>query len=113
MRKTIMPALVAGTLALGGCATGYGQDPFGGVLGGIFGGGDDYNNRNLSQFERAGVDACAREAQRYGRVQVTDVRTPRRDVVEVYGRIDSRNSRDDEFSCAFGSDGRIIDFRRR
>ena len=112
MRSKSLIALAASALALSGCATAYGQDPLGGLLNGILGGGNGYNDRNLSQFERAAVDACGREASRYGRVQITDVRTQSRDVVQVYGRIDVRDSRGDEFSCAFRSDGRIVDFRR-
>ena len=115
MRNKVITAMIAGSLALGGCTAGYGydNDPIGGILGGIFGGGGGYdNNRNLSQFERAAVDACGREASRYGRIQITDVRQQSRDVVEVFGRIDSRDRDRDEFRCAFRSDGRIVDFRR-
>ena len=113
MRNKVIAAMIAGSLALGGCTAGYGGDPLGGLLGGILGGNSGYNNnRNMSQFERAAVDACGREASRYGRVQITDVRQQSRDVVEVFGRIDVRDSRGDEFRCAFRSDGRIVDFRR-
>ena len=112
MRNKVITAMLAGSLMLGGCAAGYGGDPLGGLLGGILGGNSGYNDRNMSQFERAAVDACGREASRYGRVQITDVRQQSRDVVEVFGRIDVRDSRGDEFRCAFRSDGRIVDFRR-
>lgn len=106
MRKTFLPAALGATLMLGGC-TGLG-----GVLGPVLGGGyGGYDDRSLSRFERAGAEACAREASRYGRVQVTDVRQTDRDYVEVRGLIDTRDRRNDEFRCLFRSDGRIADFR--
>ncbi|RJY09334.1 hypothetical protein [Aurantiacibacter aquimixticola] len=108
MRKTIIPAILTGAL-LSGC-TAIGTDPLGGLLGGIFGGDDSYGyDRNLSRFERAAVQACGREASRYGRVAIRDVEE-RRDVVRVRGRIDNRNRDRDEFECVFRDDGRIVDF---
>ncbi|KLE34824.1 hypothetical protein AAW00_07455 [Aurantiacibacter luteus] len=99
---------------LGGC-TAYGGDPLGGILGGILGGGGyggGYNNNNnLSQFERAALEACGREAQRYGGVEITAVQQDTRDTVRVQGRINTRDTRNDEFTCTFRSDGRIVDFR--
>ena len=68
MRKTL-PALIAATLCVSGCTTGVGGDPFGGLLGGIIG-GNGYNERNLSDFERAAVNACGQEAERYTRDRV-------------------------------------------
>lgn len=115
MRKTIIPALFAGTLLLGGCAnTGYGGSPLGGILGGILGAGGGYNDRGtLSEFERAAVNACGQEAERTtsGRVGVDRVNQTSRDTVRVDGRIDTRDRNRDEFSCVFRSDGRIVDFR--
>lgn len=108
MRRLIAPTLIAGALALGGCA-----NSLGGVLGDILGtdGYDNgYNDRNLSRFERAAAEACAREASRYGRVTVTDIRQTERDEVRVRGRIDNRDRDRDEFDCDFRSDGRIVDF---
>ncbi|MGB3165259.1 MAG: hypothetical protein WBA68_00580 [Alteraurantiacibacter sp.] len=112
MRKTTLFAIAAGAALTAGCTTGYGQDPLGGLLGGIFGGGGGYN-QNLDRFEQAAVEACGREASRYGRPQIRDVRRDGRDVVLVYGRIDTRDTRRDEFTCAFRSDGRIVDFDLR
>lgn len=109
MRKTTLSALAASTLLLGGCAA-YGGDPFGGLLGGIFGGG--YDDRNLSDFERAAANACAREAEgyRYGRISVTRVEQNSRDTVRVDGRFETRDRSRDEWRCIFRSDGRIVDF---
>ena len=104
MRKTAFIALAASTLALGGCTT----SPLGGLLGGIFD-GNGYNDRNLSRFERAAVDACGREAQRYGQVRIQDVRQIERDIVEVRGYVESYSQRRN-FRCAFRSDGRIVGF---
>ena len=112
MRKFLLPAVAAGTLMLGGCATGIGGDPLGGILGGILGGGGGgYNDNNLSQFERAAVNACGQQASQYGRVSITDVRMASRDTVRVDGRIDSYDRNRDQFTCTFRSDGRIVDFR--
>ncbi|RPF71655.1 hypothetical protein [Aurantiacibacter spongiae] len=107
MKKILVPAMLAGSMLLSGCAAGYGGNPLGGLLGGVFGG----NTRNSgSQFERAAVEACGREASRYGRVQIADVRQSR-DIVEVYGSVEERNRYSRQFRCAFRSDGRIVDFQ--
>lgn len=109
MRKsTILPALAA-TVLLGGCAQ-YGL----GGLGDILGGDpydDRYDDRNLSNFERDAIAACQRQAGTYGRTQVTDVDQNGRDTVEVRGRIDTRDSRSDEFYCVYRSDRRVVEFR--
>ncbi|MGI8943379.1 MAG: hypothetical protein ACR2FJ_03945 [Qipengyuania sp.] len=108
MKKTILAATLAGTMTLGGCAA------LGTGLGGIL--GDDNNNSGYgygsnNDFERAAVNACGREASRYGRVAIDQVTQVSRDVVRVVGRTDSRDSRRDQFSCAFRSDNRIVEFR--
>ena len=115
MRTRILAATLAGTMMLGGCATGlggYGNDPLGGLLGGILGGGyGNYNDGyNANDFERAAVNACGQEASRYGSVRIVDVNRGS-DTVRVLGRIDTRDTRRDEFTCTFRSDGRIVDFR--
>ncbi|RIV83940.1 hypothetical protein [Aurantiacibacter zhengii] len=111
MRKTL-PALIAATLCVSGCTTGVGGNPLGGLLGGILG-GNGYNERNLSDFERAAVNACGQEAQRYtrDRVRVERVDQITRDSVRVDGRIETRDRSRDEFTCTFASNGRIADFR--
>jgi len=105
MRKMIIPAMAASFL-LSGCAYGLGDDLF----------GDDpyddrYDDRNLTGFERDALNACTNQAQQYGRIQVTDVDQSGRDTVTVRGRIDSRDTRSDEFYCVFRSDGRIVEYR--
>ena len=112
MRKTF-PALIAASLCLAGCTTGYGGGPLGGVLGGVLGGGGGYDDRNLSQFERAAVNACGQEAERVtrDRARVDRVDQISRDIVRVDGRLETRDRSRDAFSCAFRSDGRIVDFR--
>ncbi len=102
MRKLFLPTLMSATLLLGGCAYGLG-----GALG-----NDGYGYRSGNDFERAAVDACGREASRYGRVSISNVDQNDRDTVRVNGRIDVRDNRGDEFTCIFRSDGRIVDFRR-
>ena len=115
MRNLIIPALLTGTLALGGCAQ-YG----GGLFGGLGGGGYDNDRYNTGygynrggDFERAAAEACGREASRFGRARVDEVNQESRDTVIVTGYIDSRQRRGDgRFGCTFRSDGRIVDFRR-
>lgn len=106
MRKFLLPVLMSGTLLLGGCAYGLG----GGLLGGILDNGRNGQNSG-DDFERAAVDACGREASRFGRVSIGNV-DRNRDTVRVTGRVDVRDNRGDEFTCTFRSDGRIVDFRR-
>ena len=112
MRKTTLTLALAGSLALGGCAS-YGN---GGLLGDLLGGigGDDYGYNGGNDFERAAVRACGREAERYnGRVTIYSARQQDRDYVFVSGRIETRDSRNDEFTCVFRQDGRVVDFQTR
>lgn len=112
MRKKFLPALIVGTLSLSACQAGVGGNPLGGLLGSILG-GNGYNERNLSDFERAAVNACGQEADRYtrGRVRVDRVDQVTRDSVRVDGRIETNDRSRDEFTCTFASNGRIADFR--
>lgn len=117
MRKLTMSALLAGTLVLGGCAA-YG---LGGGLGGGYGYNDGYNDgygggygysyRDNSEFERAAVNACGREASRYGRVEITYAEERSRGIYTVQGRIAVRDPQRDQFTCEFDSSGRIRDFK--
>lgn len=109
MRTSTLTLAIVGSVALSGCAA-YGDR---GLLGDILGGGSDYGYDARTSFERDAVQACGREAERYGRVTVTSAREENRDYVYVYGRIDSRDSRNDEFTCVYSSDRRIVDFRTR
>ena len=108
MHKKFIPLALAGSLTLGGCAT-LGGD---GLLGDILGGGN-YGYDARGDFERAAVDACGREASRYGRVNIERVDQQNRDYVYVYGRIQTRDYNRDEFTCVFRSDGRVVDFQTR
>ena len=115
MRKTVFPALLTCTLLLGGCAAspgGYGGNPLGGIFGGILD-NNDPADRELSEFERAAVSACGREAERTSRnrARVERVDQTSRDIVRVDGRIETRDRDRDTFTCTFRSDGRIVDFR--
>ena len=108
MRKIVLPLVLAGTMALGGCASVGG----GGLLGDIFG-GDSYGYNGGNDFERRAAQACGREASRYGRASVDRVEQRDRDYVYVTGRIDTRDYDRDEFTCVVRSDGRIVDFQTR
>jgi len=109
MRKALIPAALAGTILLGGCAS-LGGD---GLLGDILGGGDTYGYDARGDLERAAVEACGQEASRFGRTTVERVDQQNRDYVYVYGRIDTRDYDRDEFTCVFRSDGRIVDFQTK
>lgn len=118
MRKTILPVLATATLALGGCAStgygggGYGGGGLGGLLGGILGGtSGGYDTRNLNEFERAGVNACGREASRYGSVNIETAGQVDRDEVRVVGYVRSSNRGSGRFDCTFRNDGQITNFR--
>ncbi|MBX7540175.1 hypothetical protein [Qipengyuania sphaerica] len=105
MNKFLIPATLASTVLLGGCAS------LGG-LGGLLG-GDDYGYNARGDFEAAAVRACGQEASRYGRVSIQNVDQQGRDYVYVYGRIETRDYNRDEFTCVFRNDGRIVDFQTR
>ena len=115
MRKTSFAALAAGTLVLGGCAAGVGQNPLGAILGSVLGGSGGaypqggYNNQS---FQSAAVNACGAYAQqRYGRVAITDVRARSQTTLRVYGTVEVNNGyQRRRFECDFRSDGRITDF---
>ena len=117
----LIPALAA-TVLLGGCSASGGLGGLGGILGGDtyrsgsggyepYRGDDLYGTNYSNDFERAAFNACGRQASQYGRVAIDRVEQIDRNAVRVIGRIDSRDSRRDEFGCTFRSDGRIVDFR--
>ena len=125
MRKLTMPAvLLAGAMALGGCAYGAGfglggdgygyndgyNDGYGGGYG-DYGGEYGYSYRSSQDFERAAVNACGREASRYGRIRITYAEERDRGVFTVQGTIDNRDRARDQFTCRFTSSGRIADFK--
>ncbi|MGX7894115.1 hypothetical protein [Tsuneonella sp. HG222] len=113
MHKLFIPTLLAGSLALSACATSpYGMgggDPLGGLLGGILGSQSPQNNQ--TQFQQQAANACAQEASRYGRVAISDVRQTERDIVLVYGRVQTQSGAQRDFNCAYRSDNRIVDFQ--
>ena len=118
MRKIFLPAIMTGTLLLGGCAAGgMGGNPLGGILGSVLsggalgGGGVGTQGSGTERFERAAVDACGQQASQYGRVSISQVEQRSRDTVLVNGSIESRDRLQRQFTCTFRSDGRIIDFR--
>ncbi len=68
MRKAFIPAALSAPFLLGGCAA-IGGD---GLLGDLFGGGNDYGYDARTGFERDAVKACGDEASRFGRATVIE-----------------------------------------
>ncbi len=124
MRFHKIAVLLTAPIALAGCAElldsyGYGNNGYGnGTYGNGNTGGYGYNNNSGTQtFERAAVDACGREASRYGQVSIANVQQGR-DVVQVFGSVrDNRNGNYNnqyngrQFRCTFDSRGRITQFQ--
>lgn len=110
MHKFFIPTLLAGGLMMSGCAAGIGGDPLGGLLSTVLGGGTTTQGSS-NEFERVAVDSCGREAQRYGRVSISNVGLVSRDTVRVDGSVQANNQYQRRFTCSFRSDGRIVDFR--
>jgi hypothetical protein len=104
---------------------GYGNGTYGGTYGN---GGYGYPNQGAGygygnqSFERAAVDACGAQAQRYGRVSIDNVEMRSRSTMRVRGMIEANaggyggygsygNAMERRtFTCSFRSDGRISDF---
>lgn len=113
MRKSPAAILIAGALALGGCAT----SPFGGgvggpleaVLGQVLGGNGSRDNGG-SNFQRAAINACGNQASQFGQVQIRDVRQQSRNTLRVFGIVNTNFEGSRNFQCSFRSDGRITDF---
>ena len=110
MRKSFLPVVLAGSLALGGC-TSVLPAVLGSVLQGGLGGGGYDQGYGGQQFQQAAINACGQQASRYGRVSIADVRQVSNSTLQVYGSIDSGNFQRRNFTCSFRSDGRITDFR--
>lgn len=113
MKKLSLPILLAGSLSLAGCAYGM-NDPTGGlagVLGSVLGGGTSGGvyGQGGPDFQETAIDACGREASRYGQVRVSNVQQVSRDTLRVSGTITSNYDRR-SFGCSFRADGRITDF---
>lgn len=112
MRIKFLSAVILGCFCLSACQTGAGGNPLGDLFGGILN-GNGYDEGNLSDFERAAVTACGREADRRvrDRIRVDRVDRVTRDSVRVDGRIETQDRSRDEFTCTFASNGSIADFR--
>ena len=107
MRYSPPIMIMAGVLALGGCASPLGGmgGPLESVLGSVLGGGQN----NSGDFENAAANACGNHASQDGHASVRDVRQQSRDTLRVYGVVDT-NRGNRNFECSFRSDGRITDF---
>lgn len=111
MRKLLIPTLVAGAMALGGCTTML-PAVLGSVLQGGLGGGYGYPDQGYggSSFQQAAVNACGSQASRYGQVRITNVQQSSSSTLRVYGTVSTNGYDQRNFACSFRSDGRITDF---
>jgi hypothetical protein len=108
--RKIAPLLIVTSLGLAGCATSpYGMGgPLEAVLGSVLGGSSN-QGYGSGDFQQAAINACGREASRYGQVSIRDVRQQSSSTLRVYGVVGS-NYGGRDFECSFRSDGRITDF---
>ncbi|HEX8214924.1 MAG TPA: hypothetical protein VF582_05575 [Allosphingosinicella sp.] len=113
MRKLMIPTLVAGAMALGGCSSVL-PAVLGSVLQGGLGqgGGYGYPDQGYSNqnFQQAAVNACGQQASRYGQVRISDVRQASSSTLRVYGTVSTGGYQQRNFACSFRNDGRITDF---
>ena len=112
MRKLMIPTLLAGALALGGC-TSVLPAVLGSVLQGGLGwglGGGAYGQGGGEQFQQAAVNACGQQASQYGQVRISNVQQVSSSTLRVFGTVDAGNFQGRGFSCDFRSDGRITSF---
>ena len=112
MRKLMIPTLVAGAMALGGCSSVLpavlGSVLQGGLGGGGYGSADaGYGSGN---FQQAAVNTCGQQASRYGQVRITNVQQVSSSTLRVYGTVSTGGYSQRNFACSFRSDGRITDF---
>ncbi|CAA9518470.1 MAG: hypothetical protein AVDCRST_MAG23-50 [uncultured Sphingosinicella sp.] len=108
MRKSLLPLVFGGALALGGCV-------YAGLAPAVVeavretGGQGRYAGEYLAP---AAEEACRGRAARHGRVEITRVEPHNPGTMRVYGTIeDPYRVRDRSFSCLFRSDGNIGYFR--
>lgn len=110
MRIQRIAILCAAPLVLAGCAALPG---LGGLLNGAYGNNGSYGNQggygSSQDFERAAIDACGREASRYGQVSISNVERGN-DAIEVYGTVGDNRRGARRFVCTYDSRGRIIRF---
>ncbi len=109
MRKTWLPVVLAGSLAVGGCQY-VGLAP---VLAEVVNQAAGERRYADEDFGRAAAEACRGRAARHGRVSITGVEQHSSGTMRVRGTIeDPYQVRDRGFVCLFRSDGRIAEFGR-
>ena len=124
MRKSLIPRIAALALPLGACATGYGADPLGQILGSIgtlgsagygqtgygnYGYPAGYGSGYGGGFSQAAAQACGSYASRYGQVSIRNVQQLDSNHVKVFGYV-NQGYRNEGWDCTFRSDGRVTDF---
>jgi hypothetical protein len=119
MRQLTIPIMLAGGLALGGCAQilpiAIGTAVNHGVGAATRAAADGMGNGSPSQQQQvrnAAANACGQRAAQHGQVTISDVQQAGNDTLRVYGIITANGSNEQRaFTCAFRtSDGQIIEF---
>jgi hypothetical protein len=119
MRKPTIPIILAGGLALGGCAQVLpivvGTAVNHGVGAATRAAADGIGNGSTSQQQQlrnAAANACGQRAAQYGQVTISDVQQAGNGTLRVYGIIAANGTNAQRaFTCAFRtSDGQITEF---
>ena len=105
MRASILPLLLGGALALGGCAAGLAA----GALGAAMRSGEEAPSADPNQG-RSAAEACRAHASQYGDVHVIDVERRSPSEVIVWGTVGQDPGRR-SFQCTYGE--RISGFKLR
>lgn len=113
MRKLMIPTLIAGGLALSGCASVLPM-----VLGTVVQQGIGAATRGSRaaipspQLQNAAVNACVQQAAQHGQASATTIQQISNGTLRVVGTVAANGPfQQRSFACSYRSDGRITEFR--
>ena len=107
MRRRHLVALLASSMALGGCA-------YIGLAPAVVDAVNNSRDRGYvgATIEESAVEACTARGSRYGRVTTGAVERVSEAIVRVHGTVQEATG-ERAFTCDFRSNGRIASFRRQ
>ena len=116
MRLLFAPVCLAAPVLLGGCAEMAAVNAVASAVDTVAmsaGALGSSGAKGPMTFEQAATTACAQQTLRYGAVKIITVNLEQRNprMLHVSGRFETATGYSRPFSCAFGSDGRVSDFR--